>query len=142
MICFHDQSANFNLENQEIIIKWLYNVSEQNNYTIKQLNYIFCSDDDLLEVNKKYLQHDYYTDIITFDLSEIENQVVSDIYVSIDRIIDNASSLSVPFENELLRVLAHGLLHLVGFNDKTENEQAEMTQMENKFIDLYYNSFS
>ncbi len=123
--------------NTEKVQTWLSNIAKKNSKFITDLNYIFCSDDYLLQVNIDYLNHDYYTDIITFDNSEQEEEIEGDIFISIDRINDNANMLNESFENELLRVLAHGFLHLIGFNDKTEKDQQEMTEQENFSIQEY-----
>lgn len=123
--------------NTEKIQTWLFNIAKKNSKKITELNYIFCSDDYLLQVNIDYLDHDYYTDIITFDNSEEIAEIEGDIFISIDRIKDNASNLNQSFDNELLRVLAHGLLHLIGFNDKTDKDQEEMTIQENISIQEY-----
>lgn len=102
-------------------------------HTPGAINFIFCSDDYLLDINKQYLSHDYYTDIITFDY--VEDKVVSgDLFISIDRIKENALSLNKSFINELYRVVFHGVLHLVGYKDKTDEEQAVMTQMEDFYL--------
>jgi len=98
------------------------------------INYIFCSDEYLLDINRKFLKHDYYTDIITFSLSESENTLESEIYISIDRVKENAKTLSVEFEDELLRVMFHGVLHLLGHKDKTKAQKAAMRKLENKWI--------
>ncbi len=136
-IHFSDQSAGFSLEHTSQTIKWLTQIANNEGYSVQRLNYIFCSDEDLLSINKQYLQHDYYTDIITFDLSEIEKSIFADIYISIDRVKDNAVQYQQEFMHELLRVLSHGLLHLIGFNDKTPQQQALMTQKENECIGLF-----
>ena len=94
---------------------------------------IFCSDEYLLEINKKYLNHDYYTDIITFDYC-VENIVSGDLYISIDRVKENAKTFNDSFINELSRVVIHGVLHLCGYNDKTEADQKNMRNLENKYL--------
>ena len=91
---------------------WLIQIADSHNFILEELNYIFCSDDYLLEVNKTYLQHDFYTDIITFDNSDVENKIESDIFISIDRVEENEKELDVPRGTEILRVIAHGLLHI------------------------------
>lgn len=103
-----------------------------------ELNYIFCSDEALLERNIQFLQHDTYTDIITFDLSETEEEVVGEIYISVDRVKDNAATLKLPFQQELHRVIFHGVLHLLGYKDKTDAEAAEMRSMEDEFLKAYF----
>jgi probable rRNA maturation factor len=104
---------------------------------LEQLQYIFCSDEYLLQINKEHLQHNYYTDIITFDLSETPNAVIGEIYISIDRVKDNAQNYEVSFKNELLRVIFHGALHLCGYKDKTEKDQALMRKAEDKYLQYY-----
>jgi rRNA maturation RNase YbeY len=104
---------------------------------LEQLQYIFCSDDYLLEINKQHLNHNYYTDIITFDLSDKPNAVTGEIYISIDRVKDNAKTYKVPFKQELLRVIFHGALHLCGYKDKTEKDQAMMRKAEDKYLRYY-----
>ena len=98
-----------------------------------EINYIFCDDEYLLQVNREYLKHDYYTDVITFDY--VKGKTISgDIFVSLPRIFDNAQTLSKDFESEFFRVLAHGLLHLCGYKDKTEEEIAEMRSKEDYYL--------
>ena len=94
---------------------------------------IFCSDEYLLEINKKHLNHNYYTDIITFDYC-VENIVSGDLYISIDRVKENAKTFNDSFINELTRVVIHGVLHLCGYNDKTEADQKNMRNLENKYL--------
>jgi len=103
---------------------------------LEQLQYVFCSDEYLLEINQQYLQHNYYTDIITFDLSEKGGPVSGEIYISIDRVKENARHFQVPFQQELLRVIFHGALHLCGYKDKTKKDQEAMRKAEDKY--LYY----
>jgi rRNA maturation RNase YbeY len=103
------------------------------NYKSGEITIVFCTDDYLLEINKTYLNHDFYTDIITFDYSE--NGVISgDLFISVDRVNDNAGSFSVSVDNELKRVIYHGVLHLCGYKDKTENDEKEMREKENFYI--------
>jgi len=137
-INFHSQeipSPNINLS---LIKSWLQEIAQIDKVSIKRLNYIFCSDDYLLEINRTHLQHDYYTDIITFDLSETE-AIESDIYISLDRVKDNANQFNTESKLELLRVIAHGLLHLIGYNDKTEEEQIIMRNKEDACLTLWLN---
>jgi len=103
---------------------------------VDYINIIFCSDEYLLNVNREYLNHDYYTDIITFDYSE--DVIQSDIYISIDRIAENAISNSVSFENEIYRILLHGVLHLCGYKDKTIEEKKQMTIKEDEYLSVIY----
>lgn len=111
--------------------------------SLESLDYIFCSDDYLLTINRSFLQHDYYTDIVTFDLSESnERGIKGEIYISLDRIKDNALMLKNTFQNEVLRVIFHGALHLCGYKDKSKEQQAIMRNLEDKYIRLWFNSFT
>jgi probable rRNA maturation factor len=105
--------------------------------SVEFINYIFCSDQYLLKINKNYLQHNFYTDIITFDLSDTGNSVKAEIYISIDRVRENARKLGVSLKSELHRVIFHGTLHLCGYGDKTEKQIAEMRNKEEFHIKKY-----
>ena len=126
------EKPNLDLEKVEA---WISQVISKNKKTVGDLTYIFCSDDYLLEINKEYLKHNYFTDIITFNYCE--DEVISgDIFISVDTVLDNARTFGVPFENELNRVIIHGILHLIGFDDKTDEDQEEMTKQENLSLEL------
>ena len=114
---------------------WLMNVVTHEHKTLGDLTIILGRDDWLLEYNKTYLQHDYYTDIITFDYTE-ENLVSGDLLISIDRVIDNANTLNVPRETELMRVIVHGLLHLLGYKDKSDEDILLMRSKEDYYLGL------
>lgn len=101
------------------------------------LNYIFCSDEYLLDINRRFLNHDYYTDIITFPLAEDESRIEAEIYISVDRVKDNALTLGNPADDEMLRVMFHGVLHLLGHKDKTKAQQQEMRTKEEEWIKAY-----
>lgn len=102
------------------------------------INYVFCSDEYLLSINKEYLKHKTLTDIITFDLSEEESELlIADIYISIERIEENANTFKKPFMEELLRVVVHGILHLIGYKDKTAAQKTNMRRMETRWINFY-----
>jgi rRNA maturation RNase YbeY len=106
-------------------------------FQIKELNYVFCSDEYLYQMNVDYLNHDTYTDIITFDNSEKADELEGDIFISVDRVRENAKTLQVAEEVELTRVLSHGLLHLMGYKDKTKEEASLMRNKEEEAIELY-----
>jgi probable rRNA maturation factor len=102
------------------------------------LSYIFCSDEHLLGINKDFLKHDFYTDVITFDLSASQTKTEGEVYLSIDRIKDNAKQLGLSFNEELHRVIFHGALHLCGYKDKNKADQTQMRSAENKYLQLYF----
>lgn len=121
---------NFKFNKKRITSKWLKQVISQYQKIPGEVSFIFCSDDQLLEINKKFLKHFYYTDVITFNYNE--GDIISgDIYISIDRIIENAKEFNETFHWELNRVMVHGVLHLLGFNDKEESERERMHELEN-----------
>lgn len=120
----------------EHISEWLENLITSENKKLGEINYIFCDDEYLLKVNQDYLQHDYYTDIITFDY--VKGKTISgDIFISLPRISDNASTLSKDFDEEFRRVLAHGVLHLCGYKDKSEEEEKEMRSKEDFYLEKF-----
>ncbi|MGC4129028.1 MAG: rRNA maturation RNase YbeY [Bergeyella sp.] len=130
-----------NIEQRKIpenISLWLENLITSENKKLGEINYIFCDDEYLLKVNQNYLRHDYYTDIITFDY--VKGKTISgDIFVSLPRISENASTLSKDFDEEFRRVLAHGILHLCGYKDKSEEEEKEMRSKEDFYLNTYRN---
>ncbi len=107
---------------------------------LNQLDYIFCSDNFLLDINKRFLNHDYYTDIITFDLSEKSGPIVGEIYISLDRIRENAILYKTALQQELLRVIFHGALHLCGYKDKSKKDSSLMRAKENFYLNLFLGS--
>ena len=122
----------------ERVKKWLNFIAKKHDKVVGDLSYIFCSDDYLLSVNRQYLDHDYLTDIITFDYTE--GSIISgDVFISTDRVSENAIEFNVSDDEELLRVISHGVLHLIGFNDKNYADQKVMTQQENASILDYHN---
>lgn len=121
------------------ISSWLQHITSHHGFQLISLNYIFCSDEYLLSINQSYLQHDYYTDIITFDNSDEYSAVEGDIFISVDRVKENAEYEDISFHDELYRVIVHGLLHLIGFNDKVDEEAAVMRKMENNYLHLLSN---
>lgn len=124
----------------EKIEPWLKNIILNENKKIGDINYIFCDDEYLLKINQEYLNHDYYTDIITFDY--VKGKTISgDIFISLPRVSENASSLSKDFDAEFYRVLAHGILHLCGYKDKTEKEISEMRNKEDFYLSIKSNKF-
>jgi len=121
--------------NIDYISEWIKQVIELNNKNVGELTYIFCSDEYLLDINKQYLNHDYYTDIITFNYCE-QDIISGDLFISLDTVLDNSKTFGVSYESELHRVIIHGILHLIGFDDKTDESQEEMTRQENLSLEL------
>ncbi len=134
MIQFFIEDVDFKVPQPRKTKSWLQSIIKAEGFTLNQLNYIFCSDEYLLNVNRQYLEHDFYTDIITFDNSEEDAVIEGDIFVSIDRVKDNAQELNKPFEEELRRVLAHGILHLVGYDDHEDEQEQEMRNKEDFYL--------
>lgn len=121
--------------NPEFFTSWLRQLCDHHKRRIGEINLILCSDDYLLNINNEYLNHDYYTDIITFDYTD--GDVVSgDLFISVDRVKENSSTFFVEFSRELNRVVAHGTLHLIGFKDKTEGDQEEMRKQEDVALNM------
>ena len=133
MICFFSEDIAFNLSSKMLVKKWLKQVAAGAGHSIGDLNYIFCGDNYLLEMNRQYLGHDYYTDIITFDSRETPEaeKIDGDVFISVDTVRANGEEYGEGFDRELHRVIAHGLLHLIGYDDGTEAEQKQMRAAEN-----------
>lgn len=129
-ICYFAEEVKMPAIKKREISRWIKTVAESYKKTVGDISYIFCNDNRILDVNRQYLQHDYYTDIITFDYTE-DNQINGDIFISIDTVKSNAEQYGQTFENELHRIIIHGILHLCGIKDKGEKERAEMTRCEN-----------
>ena len=132
MIYFHSEDSHFLLNNEQETITWLHKVISAEGKELDEINYVFCSDSYLLKINQDYLEHDYYTDIITFPYSY--QPIKSDIYISIDRVTENASTESVSFRQELYRVIVHGLLHMCGYEDGDDDSKKTMRQKEDQYI--------
>lgn len=136
-ILFFEEDIKFSLPEKNKHKKWLREIAASEGYTIEEMNYIFCSDEYLLKINQEYLNHNTYTDIVTFDNSETDKVILSDIFISIDRVNENAAREGASFGNELLRVMSHGLLHLMGYKDKKPKDKKIMRSLEEKSIKLY-----
>lgn len=136
-ILFFEEDIKFSLNQKNKYKKWLKEVADRDNYKIKELNYIFCSDEYLYQINQQYLNHHTYTDIITFDNSEEAKLIEGDVFISIERIKENALREKNSFDKEILRVMCHGLLHLMGYKDKNPNDKTLMRQREDESISLF-----
>lgn len=136
-IVFSVEEISFNLKEKNKIKRWIKNIIENEGKKLGEISYIFCSDEYLLEINQKYLEHDTYTDIITFDYTENSDIISGDIFVSVDRVGENAREFGVTFDEEMRRVLIHGVLHLLGYPDKKPSEEKKMRQKENEALFIF-----
>lgn len=132
-IRFFYEDIDYRISDQDWIFSWLESIFQEEGKDFELIEYILCSDPYLLEINKEYLDHDYFTDIITFPLSQ--DPIEATIYISVDRVRDNAREFEQGFEDELHRVIAHGILHMIGYNDKTEEESLLMRKRENAYLE-------
>ncbi len=132
-IFFHSEDIQYTLDNADRFERWISFVVENEKFQLGDLNIIFTSNDYLLKINQDFLNHNYYTDVITFNYN-IESQISGDIFVSIDQIQINSKELGIEFVNEVSRVMIHGVLHLIGYNDSSESEVREMRKMEDKAL--------
>ena len=130
---FSYADVRFAFSHKNVIKQTILAIFEQENKTLQSIQYIFCSDEYLLNMNKQFLEHDYYTDIITFDLSE-GDETIGEVYISIDRVVENAVKLEIPWTTELYRVIFHGSLHLCGYKDKTKREISIMRDQEEYYL--------
>lgn len=132
MITFNSETP-FSLKNEVKIALWIQHIIVSEGYSVGDINYVFCNDSYLKRINKEFLKHDTLTDIISFDYC-LGKEVNGEIYISIDRVLDNAKSYQVSFENELSRVMIHGVLHFLGYKDKTLEEKKVMRLKENSSL--------
>ena len=130
-------NTDFQIEKQGVFSKWLVEVAAAENCLIHNLVFLFVSDQELLAMNKKFLKHNHFTDVITF--GELEDDKISgNIAISVDRVLDNSKTYGVRFDEELKRVMAHGLLHIIGYNDKTKKEKLTMSQKETDALKMFH----
>ncbi|AZI24925.1 MULTISPECIES: rRNA maturation RNase YbeY [Pedobacter] len=133
-ISFFTESVRYNLPQKLKVKKWIKATIEKEGFELQELNFIFCSDEYLLGINQQYLNHDTYTDIITFDNSDVETQIVSDIFISIERVKENAKTFKTNEFDEVCRIMIHGTLHLLGYKDKGKAAKTLMTQKEDEYL--------
>lgn len=136
MVSFIADSIEMPALDERQVTRWIRSVAAYYGFSVGNINYIFCSDERELEVNREFLGHDYYTDVITFDYST-PSTLSGDIFISLDTVRSNAEMVGTSFENELLRILIHGVLHLTGQGDKTPETKAQMTEKEEHALALY-----
>jgi rRNA maturation RNase YbeY len=135
---FYFEKVDFTLKERKKLKSFISSLIVKEKKNLNNLNYIFCNDKALLEINRKYSDHNFYTDVITFDLSSSPKEILADVYISADRIKENAKSLKLSLKEELHRVMLHGLLHLCGYNDKTEAQKKLIKKKEDLYLNLYF----
>ena len=139
-ISFIKADANATLANKVALKSFIDKKVKKEGYSIDSLTYVFCSDKYLLKINNDFLSHDYYTDIISFDLSEIPRQLIGEVYISVDRVRDNAKTHGTSLKEELHRVIFHGALHFCGYKDKKPSDAKKMREMEDRWLTAYMKS--
>jgi len=135
MVSYFFEDTNFKFKNRKFNNSWLKMVAESEIKKLGQISIIFCSDNYILDINQRYLQHDFFTDIITFDYCE-GNVLSGDLFISVDSVRENSIFYDVDFENELNRVIVHGILHLIGYDDHTEDDIKVMREKENYYLEM------
>jgi probable rRNA maturation factor len=130
-------SERINFRDRKKVKTWLNDIIESEGFIQKRVSIIITNDDELLDLNKEFLNKDYLTDVITFDYSE-GREIAGDVFISAERVFENARLFSATINKELLRVMAHGILHLMGYNDKTESEKMEMSEKEDYYLNLFF----
>ena len=135
MVRFFTQDTSFDIKGKLLLRKWIKTVITAYKSVQGEISIIFCSDSYLLEINKKYLGHDYYTDIITFDYCE-QNRISGDLFISVDSVRENSLEYGTEFKDELNRVIVHGILHLIGYDDHTDEDVMTMREKENYYLDI------
>ena len=133
-IQFFEEDVTYKLKNKTLVRQWIKDTIIAEGFKLKELTYVFCSDAYLLPMNQQYLDHDTFTDIITFDNSEVEGNIVGDVFISVERVRENAAKFKISETDELHRVIIHGALHLLGYTDKTLVTKQQMTQKEDEYL--------
>lgn len=139
-VTFQYQTRGFRVRNQKQLANWLLTAAFLEHKEIERIDYVFCDDAFLLSLNKQFLHHHTLTDIITFDEST-KHLLMAEIYISVERVKDNAAAYGVSFNEELLRVMIHGMLHCMGYNDKSEKDKKKMRRKENEYLKLFGEEF-
>ena len=133
-VIYNIEDIDFQLVNQDLLAVWIEKTIQTEGAILGAVSYIFCSDDDLHQMNVEYLNHDTLTDVITFPYND--NPIEGDIFISIDRVKDNAQDLNIAFNDELHRIMIHGVLHLCGYTDETDEQESEMRQKEDEYLKI------
>lgn len=137
-VYFFNNGQNFSLRNRQSLKRFISKLFKKEGIPLFEIKYIFCSDKELLAINNEFLGHDFLTDIITFDLSNKNSRVFGEIYISIDRVKENAKLFNTSFKNELHRMIFHGALHLCGYKDKGKKGKIEMRRKEDVYLEMYF----
>ncbi len=141
-IHFFFDNVPFILKNKQKLKNFIGYLFKKEGKRLAELNYIFCTDQALLKINRQYLHHDFYTDVITFNLSDTPNEITAEVYISVDRLRANAQKFKIPVSEELHRVIFHGALHLCGYRDKRNSDKELMSQKENGYLNDYFKCFT
>jgi probable rRNA maturation factor len=136
-VSFHFADKKIRINNTVFIKNFISKIFEMEQTPFIKIDYIFCSDEYLLKLNKKFLKHNYYTDVVSFSLNERKKPIIGEVYISIERILDNSKKYNVLFKTELLRVIFHGILHFCGYNDKTKKQVELIRLKENEYLKLF-----
>ena len=136
-ISFHSQVSKFTLKKKKKIIDWILLVAYLERTEVNEISYVFCDDEFMLKLNNDFLHHNYYTDIVTFDYSAGHKKIAAEIYISIERVLENSKLLKTNFEDELRRVMIHGVLHCIGYSDKHQKSQNRMRKKENEYLQIF-----
>lgn len=134
-VLFHQEDISYAVQQEAALISWFLKTCEGEEHELGEVNFIFCTDEYLHKINMEYLQHDTYTDIITFDYSS-PGLIAGDIFISVERVAENAERFEVKQDNEMHRVMIHGILHLLGYKDKSPDDQRQMTEKEDFYLSL------
>lgn len=140
-VYFFFQERSFTLKNRTVLKESVESIFKKEGKKLNRINYVFCSDVDLLKLNKKYLSHDFYTDILTFNLSDTKKEIIAEVYISVERVKENAKKERTSFKFELTRVIFHGALHLCGYRDKSSKEIPQMRKKEEYYLSLYQKGY-
>lgn len=138
-VFFNYADRKVKIQDAETVKKLIAKIFQREKKPLQQVNYIFCSDEYLLEINRSFLSHDYYTDIITFPLQDKNKPIISEIYISIDRVKENSKLFGCTIKMEMMRIIIHGALHLCDYGDKTKKEKIKMTEKEDLYLSMFNN---
>jgi probable rRNA maturation factor len=139
---FFFENVSLVLKNRKKLKKFIDSIFKNEAKQISSINFIFCTDQALLKINRKYLHHDFYTDVISFNLSDFPAEIIGEVYISLDRVKENAKTFNISYQKELYRVIFHGALHLCGYRDKIISQKKIMERKENSYLNFYFSGFT